>query len=138
MPDITISYKDESIATMSASGSKTLETGGTYCEDDIEITYVKPSFEVESLTVTPTESRQVFDGSANAIDGYLPVTVNAVSSSYIGSAVERKSESDTYRIGSNLVVPAGYYSENVVVAIPPDTYISSSVWYLDANNILVM
>lgn len=42
MADVTISYKGSDIATMSASGTKTLETAGTYCEDDIEITYVSP------------------------------------------------------------------------------------------------
>lgn len=42
MSDITISYKGNSIATMDASGTKTLLTEGKYCEDDIEIAYVKP------------------------------------------------------------------------------------------------
>lgn len=43
MSDITINYKGDSIATMDASGTKTLLTEGKYCEDDIEIVYVKPS-----------------------------------------------------------------------------------------------
>lgn len=42
MADITVSYKGSNIATMSASGTKILETAGTYCEDDIKITYVSP------------------------------------------------------------------------------------------------
>ena len=43
MSDITISYKGSSIATMDASGTKTLLTEGKYCEDDITIDYVKSS-----------------------------------------------------------------------------------------------
>lgn len=43
MSDINISYKGESIATMDATGTKTLLTSGKYCEDDIEIEYTKPS-----------------------------------------------------------------------------------------------
>ena len=43
MSDITISYKGDSIATMDASGTKTLLTKGKYCEDDVEVAYVKPS-----------------------------------------------------------------------------------------------
>lgn len=43
MSDITISYKGSSIATMDASGTKTLLTEGKYCEDDITLQYVKPS-----------------------------------------------------------------------------------------------
>ncbi|MBR2582694.1 MAG: hypothetical protein IKO83_01645 [Oscillospiraceae bacterium] len=43
MSDITINYKGSAIATMDASGTKTLLTEGKYCEDDIEVVYVKPS-----------------------------------------------------------------------------------------------
>lgn len=43
MSDVTISYKGVDIATMDASGTKTLQTQGKYCEDDISIAYVKPS-----------------------------------------------------------------------------------------------
>lgn len=43
MSDITVTFKNETILTMDASGSKDLLTQGKYCEDDISITYVKPS-----------------------------------------------------------------------------------------------
>lgn len=43
MSDITINYKGSAIATMDASGTKTLLTEGQYCEDDIEVVYVQPS-----------------------------------------------------------------------------------------------
>ena len=43
MSDITINYKGSAIATMDASGTKTLLTEGKYCEDDLEVVYVKPS-----------------------------------------------------------------------------------------------
>lgn len=43
MSDITINYKGSAIATMDASGTKTLLTEGKYCEDDITVDYVKPS-----------------------------------------------------------------------------------------------
>ena len=41
MSDITISYKGNTIAEVSASGTTTLETAGKYCEDDISIDYVQ-------------------------------------------------------------------------------------------------
>ena len=41
--DVEITYKGVTIATLSASGTLTLDTAGTYCEDDIVITYTKPS-----------------------------------------------------------------------------------------------
>ena len=40
--EVSISYKNSVISEMSESGTKTLETGGTYCEDDITITYDRP------------------------------------------------------------------------------------------------
>ena len=44
--DVTISYKGSTIATMSSSGTKTLNTAGTYCEDDITIDYTKTGITV--------------------------------------------------------------------------------------------
>lgn len=43
MSDVTITYKGLPIATMDASGTKTLTTQGKYCEDNIAVAYVKPS-----------------------------------------------------------------------------------------------
>lgn len=43
MSDILINYKGSSIATMDASGTKTLGTKQKYCEDDIEVVYTKPA-----------------------------------------------------------------------------------------------
>lgn len=43
MADVTLSYKDTPILELSDSGNATLKTGGTYCEDDIAVEYVKPS-----------------------------------------------------------------------------------------------
>ena len=48
MSDITISYNGNTIGTMDASGTKKLLTAGKYCEDDIDIAYVKPSGVVEA------------------------------------------------------------------------------------------
>ena len=42
MPDITINYEGNAIATTSTSGTTTLLTAGKYCDDDIEVVYVSP------------------------------------------------------------------------------------------------
>ena len=42
MADVTINYEGSTIATMSASGTKTLLTQGKYCTDDIEVVYASP------------------------------------------------------------------------------------------------
>lgn len=43
MADVNITYKGASIATMDASGTKTLNTQGKYCKGDILVAYTKPS-----------------------------------------------------------------------------------------------
>ena len=46
------------------------------------------------------------------VDGYLPVTVNAISSTYIGSEIDRRSSSDLTSSGATVIVPSGYYGSN--------------------------
>lgn len=43
MSEVEINYKGSSIATMDASGTKTLLTSGKYCEADIAIVYTRPA-----------------------------------------------------------------------------------------------
>ena len=43
MADLTIKYKGNPIAELSDSGTKTLKTGGKYCDADISVEYAKPA-----------------------------------------------------------------------------------------------
>ena len=60
MTDIEIGYKGSTIASMSSSGSLTLDTAGTYCEDNITVTYDKVQGSAftpaTTISVTPTIS----------------------------------------------------------------------------------
>lgn len=58
MSDITIGYKGNTIGTMDATGSKKLLTAGKYCEDDIDIAYVKPT--------APTPTNLITNGDFSA------------------------------------------------------------------------
>lgn len=61
MADITIGYKGETIAEISASGTTTLGTSGKYCEDDITLDYVKPS---GGVSVPPNDVNFIdYDGT---------------------------------------------------------------------------
>ena len=62
MAGVTISYNGNQITEISATGTKVLQTEGKYCTDDIDVVYTAPN--ITSLTVTPTESQQVFNGDA--------------------------------------------------------------------------
>lgn len=73
MADVTIKYKGEMIAEMGERGGKTLNTKGTYCEDDIEVLYSakKPIFtEYDGLSEDLIPSAIDTDGSIYNGTGY--------------------------------------------------------------------
>ena len=73
--------------------------------------YYEP--ELENKTVNPTESQQTITYNPNAFyTGLGTVTVNAISSSYVGSGITRRSSSDLTAIGATVSVPSGYYSNS--------------------------
>lgn len=63
----------------------------------------------QNKTVTPSESQQ----SISADSGYTglgTVTINAISSDYVGSGITTRSSADLTASGATVSVPAGYYS----------------------------
>ena len=120
MSEVAINYKGSSIASMDASGTKTLLTQGKYCEDDIEVVYTRPSapspsLQTKSKSYTPTESAQSEAVTAdNGYDGLdtVNVSVAAVSSSYVGSGITRRDSTDMSASGRTITAPSGYYASN--------------------------
>lgn len=58
MADVNIKYKGSNIATMDASGSKTMLTSGKYCEGDIVVEYTDPEKPTQVKSATPSLSAQ--------------------------------------------------------------------------------
>lgn len=115
---ITGSTKTGTAVTVSASelvsGTLSITSNGTkdvtnYASVSVNISDEAPN--IESLDVTPSESEQTFDSSN--VDGYKPVTIGAISSTYIGSDITRRSSTDLTVSGATVTVPSGYYSTQV-------------------------
>lgn len=112
---ITGSTKTGTAVTVSASelvsGTLSVTSNGTkdvtnYASINVSISGDSPV--IESLEITPSESEQTFNSSS--VDGYKPVTVGAISSTYVGSGITQRSSSDLTASGATVTVPAGYYS----------------------------
>lgn len=107
MADVTISYKGESIATMDASGTKTLNTSGKYCEGDITVQYADPEKPTQTKSVTPSESAQTVTPDSGKV--LSSVSVGAVSSTYVGSGVTRKAAQTYTPTTTDQTIAAGQY-----------------------------
>ena len=115
----TVTYKGNTLTTVS-NNTKTLETAGTYLEDDITIVDVStPTLQTKSKTYTPSTSQQSDTFSAdNGYDGLssVAITVSAMSTMTLPSSTS-SSASGTSKatISRNtadryLNIPTGYNS----------------------------
>ena len=63
----------------------------------------------QNKTVTPSETQQSISAD-NGYTGLGTVTVNAISSTYVGSGITQRSSTDLTVSGATVTAPAGYYS----------------------------
>ncbi len=79
----------------------------------------------QDKTVSPTESTQYVTADSD-YTGLGTVTVNAISSTYVGSGITRRSSTDLTTSSATVTVPAGYYAEQASKAVAtmtlPTTY----------------
>ena len=108
MADVEITYNNNTIVTMSDSGTEILETEGTFLTDDITVQYTKPTPTLQSKSATPTESAQTITPDSG-YDGLSQVSVGAISSSYVGSNVPRQAAQTITPTTSDQTIASGKY-----------------------------
>lgn len=98
------------------SGTKAISSNGTgidvtnYATVDVSVEGETPSYQAKT-NITPTESSQTIEPD-NGYDALSSVQINAISSSYVGSGITRRSSTDLAVSGDTVTAPAGYYASS--------------------------
>lgn len=103
----TVTYKGSTLTTVE-NATKKLTTQGTWLEDDITITDSPPSPNLQSKSATPTESTQTI-AADSGYDGLSSVEVGAISSTYVGSGVPRKTTTTYHPSLMDQTISSGQY-----------------------------
>lgn len=75
--------------------------------------------------ISPTESSQTITADSG-YDGLSSVQINAISSTYVGTGIDRRSSTDLTASGATVTVPAGYYSAQATKSVTTMTLPTSA------------
>lgn len=130
-PSISVSSSGLITATTSASKSVTPIVSAGFISSGTSGTITVSGSNTSQLTtqaaktITPSETAQ----TAVAVGRYTTgaVTVAAISSTYVGSGIDRRDETDLTASGATVTVPAGYYAEQETKSVSTTTHPDPSV-----------
>lgn len=133
--NITVSAVPTETKSITANGTYTPSNGKYF--SSVNVNVVGDAFDIQSKSVTPTESEQIVTPDAG-YDGLSSVTVGAISSTYVGSGITRKSAATiTPSTSAQIAVSAGtYVTGNITVAAIPNNYVDTSDATAAASDII--
>lgn len=115
------------------SETKNITSNGTYTPtsgkwfSSVTVNVAGDSFDTQTKTVTPTETEQIITPDAG-YEGLSSVTVGAISSTYIGSGVARKSAATYTPTESEQTIATSQYLDGAqTISAIPSTYVGSGV-----------
>ena len=110
------------------SGSLPINQNGTVdvtSYASVVVSVSSPGVNLETKTVTPTESETTYT-PGTGYDGFSSFTVNAISSTYVGSGINRRSSTDLTVSGATITAPAGYYGSSASASVSSMTLPTSA------------
>lgn len=130
-PPVVISYNGNEIASMSATGTKTLLTEGRYCEDDITVAYTAPSAPAPNLqaksNISPTLSSQTITAD-NGYDGLSSVQINAMPSGSATTPATTITANPSISVSSGGLITASVSKSQNVTPTVSAGYVSSGTY----------
>lgn len=127
---IATNDNDTDLTYIRPQGTKSITANGAgidvseYASVDVTVPSSTPTLQTKTATYTPTESQQTATITADSgYDGLeeVDVTVGAISSTYVGSGITRRSSSDLSASGATVTAPSGYYASNATKTVTSGT-----------------
>lgn len=121
---------DADLTYIRPQGALSITTNGTginvteYASVDVAVSSGSSTLQTKTATYTPTESQQTATITADSgYDGLdeVDITVEAISSTYVGSDITQRSSSDLTTSGATVTVPSGYYSAQASASVASGT-----------------
>ena len=110
--------------SVTSNGTYTAQSGHAYSPVTVNVPTSTPTLQSKTKTYTPTETAQTETVSADSgYDGLdaVSISVDAISSTYVGSDITRRTSSDLTASGATVTVPSGYYSAQASKAVASGT-----------------
>lgn len=122
--DGTIEFNNPSIVpeTVTATQNGTVYPSYGHILESVivNVPSTEPNLQSKSVSYTPTETAQSATVAADSgYDGLssVSVSVGAISNTYVGSNITRRSSTDLTASGATVTAPAGYYANNATKTI---------------------